>query len=146
MMKASMKISTMVICCLVMLFVSLSARSEIPTAKEHPTQVDEPVCSSCHTDKDWMDHTPAWGATHRFAASEEDQTCGLCHRPAYCMDCHALQEEIKPSDKHKDSPERLQLHRGDYLSRHKIDGKIDPASCFRCHGRQNNMRCRTCHR
>jgi hypothetical protein len=27
-----------------------------------------------------------------------------------------------------------------------IDGKIDPASCYRCHGRTNNEQCVQCHR
>ena len=35
---------------------------------------------------------------------------------------------------------------GDYLSRHRIEGRIDPVSCLKCHGRQNNERCKLCHR
>jgi hypothetical protein len=27
----------------------------------------------------------------------------------------------------------------------RIDGRINPASCFPCHGRQNNERCKVCH-
>jgi hypothetical protein len=36
-------------------------------------------------------------------------------------------------------------HRGNYVTMHKIDGKVDPASCYRCHGRGNNERCMSCH-
>jgi hypothetical protein len=27
-----------------------------------------------------------------------------------------------------------------------IDGKTDPTSCYRCHGRSNNEQCVACHR
>jgi hypothetical protein len=37
-------------------------------------------------------------------------------------------------------------HRGDYITQHQIDGRINPAPCFRCHGRRNNERCAECHR
>jgi hypothetical protein len=29
---------------------------------------------------------------------------------------------------------------------HRIDGKVDPASCYRCHGRTNNEKCIICHK
>jgi hypothetical protein len=37
-------------------------------------------------------------------------------------------------------------HRGDYLTQHRVDGRLDPASCFPCHGRKNVGRCATCHK
>lgn len=118
-------------------------------AKSHPAEVKGLVnCAECHTDK--------WGALnhqaddfyrkHRFYAGQQKFACYTCHQESFCADCHAHKEEIKPSDKYKDSPERNLPHRGDYLSRHRIEGKINPASCFKCHGRQNNERCKTCHR
>jgi hypothetical protein len=116
--------------------------------KEHPVPVSKvPVCSDCHTG--WrasLSHTPGFGERHRFFASQQRQACQLCHRDSFCSDCHARTEELKPSEKYKDSPERTLPHRGDYLTQHKIDGRINPASCFPCHGRQNNERCKTCHR
>ena len=119
-----------------------------PVAK-HPVEVDAPViCSECH--QDWrssMDHTAEFGKfRHRFMAQQNKQSCGVCHVESFCSDCHANREFLKPSDKFKDSPERALPHRGDYLNQHKIDGKINPASCMKCHGRQNNERCKTCHR
>ena len=119
---------------------SLSRVHPVPAAKA-------PVCSACHTD--WrasLSHTPGFSERHRFFGAQQKQACGLCHRDSFCADCHAHQEELKPSDKYKSSPERSLPHRGDYLTQHKIDGRINPASCFPCHGRQNNERCRTCHR
>jgi hypothetical protein len=117
-------------------------------AKKHPMEVEgRPVCSDCHTDgRAAMDHSPDFIKRHRFYASQQKQSCDLCHVQSFCADCHAHKEEIKPSDKYKDAPTRSMPHRGDYLNQHKIDGKINPASCFPCHGRQNNERCKTCHK
>jgi hypothetical protein len=118
-------------------------------ARVHPEKVEGlPRCSECHTD--------SWGALnhqaedfylkHKFYAYQYRAACNACHEDAYCMECHAHKEEIKPSDLHKDQPDFALPHRGDYLSQHKVDGRVDPASCMKCHGRQNNERCKSCHR
>lgn len=115
---------------------------------KHPTEVEGmPICSECHTD--WrasLDHTMEFYTRHRFYAAQNKMTCDVCHKESFCSDCHAHKEELKPSDKYKDSPELALPHRGDYLNQHKIDGRVNPASCFPCHGRTNNERCRECHR
>lgn len=117
-------------------------------AARHPTEVTSPaICSQCHTDaRAAMDHTEDFGMRHKFYAQQNSQACGVCHQKSFCSDCHANKEELKPSDKYKDAPERMLPHRGDYLNQHKIDGRINPSSCFPCHGRQNNERCRVCHK
>ncbi len=114
----------------------------------HPVEVSyPPMCSDCHTDdRAAMNHTSDFSTRHKFYASQNERTCGVCHKEAFCSDCHAHVEELKPSDKYKDSPELTLPHRGDYLNQHKIDGRINPSSCFPCHGRQNNERCKVCHR
>ncbi len=114
----------------------------------HPVEVTAPaLCSTCHTDdKAVMNHTSDFSTRHKYYAAQTRQTCMVCHKEAYCSDCHAHKEELKPSDKYKESPELSLPHRGDYLNQHKIDGRINPASCFPCHGRQNNGRCIACHR
>lgn len=117
-------------------------------AASHPVEVTTaPACSECHTDgRAALDHTSDFATRHRFYAEQQGRTCALCHKESFCSDCHAHKDELKPSDKYKDSPERSLPHRGDYLNQHKIDGRIDPASCMKCHGRSNNERCRVCHR
>jgi hypothetical protein len=121
--------------------------------RTHPEDVrkmglSRPNCSECHTDS-WsaLNHrAPNFFAKHRFYATAERQACRSCHHESFCADCHAHNDEIKPNDKYTDSPERNLPHRGDYLSQHRIDGKVNPTTCVRCHGRQNNERCKTCHR
>jgi len=118
-------------------------------ARTHPEEVKGlPNCAECHSDR-WsaLNHRAQdFYLRHRFYAAQYRASCNACHEDAYCVDCHAHKEEIKPSDKYKDRPERSLPHRGDYLGQHRIDGMVDPASCMRCHGRQNNERCKLCHR
>jgi hypothetical protein len=117
-------------------------------AAKHPVEVDRTqLCGECHND--WraaMNHTADFSARHKFYAYQQRQACSLCHTESFCSDCHAHRDELKPSDKFKDSVTRELPHRGDYLNQHKIDGRINPASCLKCHGRQNNERCSVCHR
>ena len=122
--------------------------AEKSMVKWHPAGVEAPaLCGKCHTDsRSALDHTPNFISRHRFLASQQKQMCDICHRESFCSDCHSHKEELKPSDKFKDSPERALPHRGDYMTQHKIDGRINPAACFKCHGRNNNRRCVACHR
>ena|SRR6185369_6769722 len=121
--------------------------------RTHPVDVRQegasmPDCSSCHTDS-WsaLNHSaPNFYSKHGFYAGTDRQVCNSCHHESFCSDCHTRKDEIKPSDKYADSPERNLPHRGDYLSQHKIDGRVNPVSCVKCHGRQNNERCASCHR
>lgn len=115
-------------------------------AAQHPELTAAPICGDCHTDwRSALDHTQDFSTRHKFLAIQRKATCQVCHVESFCADCHANKEELKPSDKFKDSPERNMPHRGDYLTQHRIDGRINPASCFPCHGRQNNARCKACH-
>ncbi len=118
-------------------------------AAKHPVTLAaaKPVCSDCHTDwKTTFDHRSDYLTKHKFLADQQREVCSVCHEESFCADCHAHKEEIKPSDKFKDTPERSMPHKGDYINQHKIDGKVNPGSCFPCHGRENNDKCRLCHR
>ena len=79
-------------------------------------------------------HTADFGKDHRMAAYQGEAVCAMCHQTSFCNDCHATQVELKPSEKNDTETYRTMPHRGDYLSRHRIDGRIDPTSCIRCHG------------
>jgi len=146
--KRTMKILFAVICPLVMMFGLYACAGNKSMVKAHPVEVTGmPVCGDCHTDgKAALNHTNDFGKRHKFFAAQNSRQCGVCHKESFCSDCHAHKEELKPSDKYKDSPERSMPHRGDYLNQHKIDGRINPASCMKCHGRSNNERCKVCHR
>jgi len=128
--------------------LAVAARNDRAEAGKHPVELAaSPLCSECHTD--WrasMDHDRGFAERHRFLAAQRGETCHACHEVSFCADCHANKEELKPGDKYKGEPARFFPHRGDYMTRHRIDGRINPAACYRCHGRSNNARCRACHR
>lgn len=123
----------------------------------HPDGVGagRPVCSSCHsTDvakgalKPYasFDHTNEFVKNHRYQANQDANTCATCHGQQFCADCHSGKLPMKPSIKFGDRPDRDMPHRGDYLTLHRMDGKMDPSSCYKCHGRANNDKCRACHK
>jgi hypothetical protein len=118
------------------------------SSRVHPEKVQGmPQCSSCHdATRKSVDHGADWMRTHGQAAVNDPRVCELCHRPSTCADCHGAKEEIKPSTKRGSRFDPAMPHRGDYLSQHRIDGRLDPASCYPCHGRKNEERCRTCHK
>lgn len=114
-----------------------------------------PACVECHegqqvktTGKSFeaYAHTDLFIKDHRFAAGRDERVCAVCHSRSFCTDCHDTKTESKPSVLRGNRPDRELPHRGDYLTRHRIEGKIDPASCYSCHGRGNNEKCMTCHR
>ena len=122
----------------------------------HPAEADlgrqRPVCTDCHEARTpqlayaEFNHTSYFAENHRLQAGRNSQVCALCHQQSFCNDCHAGRIELKPSVKEQTDTFRRMPHRGDYISRHKIDGKLDPTSCFRCHGNPKTaQRCASCH-
>ncbi len=115
----------------------------------HPEKVEGlPICTSCHeADRAAANHDSRWMQAHGAVAVRQQRTCEACHQVSSCADCHAgRQEEIKPSDKRSSRFDTATPHRGDWLVQHRVEGRLDPASCFPCHGRKNVGRCATCHK
>lgn len=109
-------------------------------------------CVRCHGPRkgdfnfEKYNHTAYFTDNHRLLAYQDEQVCALCHAPSFCNDCHATRVELKPSLRHQTETDRRMQHRGDYLSRHRFDGRMDPSSCFRCHGNPKSSKtCRPCH-
>jgi hypothetical protein len=109
------------------------------------------VCTDCHDRGTALAyeryvHTADFGKNHRAEATQGEAICALCHQTSFCNDCHATRIELKPSLKNQTETYRSMPHRGDYLSRHRIDGRVDPTSCFRCHGNPKTAQtCVSCH-
>jgi hypothetical protein len=130
--------------------------NEAPLPASHPEALGEGRvgCNECHEDQTKgslrpqtaFNHTTLFVKNHRFYAGNSQQLCSVCHAASFCTDCHSREIEMKPSIKLGNRPDRELIHRGDYLTRHKIEGKLDPTGCYRCHGRTNNEQCRNCHK
>lgn len=145
----------------VSLMLLIAASPDLSTAVErripdsHPIALTAaPRCTECHTEDTGValkpistfNHSADFIRDHRFYASQSSRLCNACHKVSFCTDCHAYKDDMKPSEKYSGSPERWLPHRGDYLFQHRIDGRLDPTSCYRCHGTQNNRLCKQCHK
>jgi hypothetical protein len=130
---------------------------ETSFARTHPQELGagRPLCSECHTNdvskgalKPYasFDHTPAFVKDHRFQANQDSGTCASCHAQSFCADCHGGKVAMKPATRLSDRPDRMAPHRADFLTMHRIEGKMDPSACYTCHGRANNDKCRACHK
>jgi hypothetical protein len=121
---------------------------------QHP-EVDEGdlrFCMECHEESDdnirysRFSHSPLFAEKHRSTAQQNQNVCNMCHQPRFCNTCHGTGIEIKPSVKDPTSTFKRTPHRGDYLARHRIDARIDPVSCRRCHGNPKTVAsCKSCH-
>lgn len=128
-----------------------SAGYNIPL--RHPDEgKDLRNCLACHEALDEafpyqrFNHTLFFGEKHSKVARTSQRVCEMCHRPSDCSDCHAVGIELRPSLKRHGDPRGMAPHRGDYLTRHRIDGRLNPTKCFRCHGSPKSARtCAQCH-
>lgn len=122
----------------------------------HPSAEDlgeQPkVCTDCHEARgeniayESYVHDTDYGKNHRAQAYQGEAICAMCHQTSFCNDCHATGVELKPSLKNQSDTDRAMPHRGDYLSRHRIDARMDPTPCFRCHGNPKSAEvCVRCH-
>jgi hypothetical protein len=118
--------------------------------RKHPESLEGiTLCTECHSGSlGAMNHRATdFYKKHGIYSGISAQACVICHQESFCSDCHSRKEGNKPSAKFfTDAPERTLPHRGDYLSQHRIDGRINPVLCAKCHGRQNNQGCTSCHR
>lgn len=145
----------MLLCIVLLLVVDGNepmAREAIPDKHPEELKKGNPMCTECHDPESGAivfkryNHTLYFMENHRHEASQGTEICAMCHKQRFCNDCHATRIEMKPSIKNQSDTYRRTPHRGDYLARHRIDGRIDPTSCIRCHGNPKTARqCIRCH-
>lgn len=154
---AQLTIPTLALAGFIMILAACAQMSALPSMPESHSvslsvgqQVD---CSECHEDQQGtmkafaaFSHSPSFVKNHRHYAAADDRLCATCHKSSFCNECHTNKVELQPSMKNGNRPDRDMPHRGNYMTLHKIEGKLDPASCYRCHGRANNESCTACHR
>ena len=147
-----------VICILVLLITAIlgcagMARNEAPA--RHPEELtrEDTDCLECH-DNDLTGtlkpygtfrHTNTFLLNHGGYARQGQDLCNTCHGEPICLECHATNDPLTPALKRGDRPDRDLPHRGDYITQHRIDARIDPGSCVKCHGNRNDGKCVQCH-
>jgi len=132
----------------------LSKSESIPAKHPEELELARPDCTECHEDistgtlkpYETFRHTGTFVKNHKQYARQSQALCSACHKPSFCQDCHAKKDELKPNVKMSDRPERMLPHRGDYIIQHRLDGRINPGKCFKCHGTKNNGICKRCHK
>lgn len=154
------RLSTLIFALFAMI-VTLAACAQMSTMKSLPASHPEALaigqqvdCSECHDNQQQgtlrqiplFSHSKSFVENHRLYVGRDSRFCSVCHKESFCADCHTNKVEMKPSTKYGYRPDREMPHRGNFMTMHKIEGKLDPASCYSCHGRANNERCNTCHR
>ena len=133
---------------------AVSSTPSVPPKHPEDLPIGRPNCLECHENVSTgalkpygtFRHSRVFIDSHGTYARQGQSLCASCHAPAFCQTCHAGKEEMKPNTKLGDRPDRRMPHRGDYLIAHRIDGRLDPGSCFQCHGNKNDVRCKQCHR
>jgi len=117
---------------------------------EHQAQWDRAQCSPCHQRKEmerimpqtFARHDGGFQRNHGLAARQQQKLCQQCHVQQQCDDCHDVSQDLSVERRRPDSIERNFVHRGDFLTRHSIEARSQPARCARCH---EPSTCDSCH-
>jgi len=108
---------------------------------EHAQQYADAQCNTCHVDLvayplvpvTQVSHQGDFLRRHASLARSSQAACGSCHDQNFCMDCHAKTTMVPVETKLVDRPDRRFIHQVDFVGRHSVDARADPASCQRCH-------------
>jgi hypothetical protein len=126
------------------------AMSACLSCHEHRVEYDQGQCARCHRDLaaygvkpvSSYSHAGNFVREHARPARTAPQTCASCHDQTFCTDCHAATVPLPIEVRFPERVDRDLIHRDDYVSRHAIESRADPASCARCHGKSF---CDNCH-
>jgi hypothetical protein len=116
----------------------------------HADQYADAQCTTCHVDLASyplqpvreISHQGDFLRRHQGVARSSAQSCATCHDQNFCLDCHAKTAMVPIETKLVDRPDRRFIHRQDFLGRHSVDARSDPASCQSCH---STSFCENCH-
>lgn len=137
------------------IFPKMGLADELSLPQVHPRNTERKIqpCTTCHADDTIgqkpirvFNHTSDWKTKHAFRGYIDRDVCQSCHQDSFCAECHMAGSSLKPSRKYADKPFLHFPHQGNYLQKHKIEGRLEPSSCYPCHGRRNNSLCRRCHK
>lgn len=119
-------------------------------SKCHSEQIENLLCSLCHRELSYSGLSELAGFTHKdnflaehaVFAKRSTQTCTQCHSQAYCNGCHSRNQSIKPSLQFPEKVKASFIHRGDWITAHRIEAKVEDGRCLKCH---SISECSKCH-
>lgn len=115
----------------------------------HKKEMAETRCDTCHRNLQQypvapvarLSHDGNWLKKHG-GLSRNAQRCAVCHDQTYCADCHAKSAAMPIAVQFPEKVDSRFIHRGDFLGRHAVEARAEPASCRKCHGASQ---CSSCH-
>jgi hypothetical protein len=118
---------------------------------EHKRWFESGRCDDCHVDLvsrplrpvSFYAHEGNFVRGHREVARTHADSCTTCHQGSFCVDCHSTNTAALPVERLRpDNVGAPYVHRNDFLTRHGLESRADPASCLRCH---QTSSCNACH-
>ncbi len=116
----------------------------------HQRDFDAGTCTPCHTGSDlatlkprsFMRHDATWIRHHGPSATRSQLVCNQCHKQSDCEGCHDQKQPLTAEQRRPDAVEASLVHRGDFITRHPMEARSQPATCLRCH---QPSTCNACH-
>lgn len=107
-------------------------------------------CGDCHVDlhtegsmpSEHFVHDMDFGRRHGLQAAGGMEMCATCHQERFCANCHGVTVPVLPAKMAFDSPQRQNLHRAGFRSRHSDEARTQVGLCGTCH---NDRFCIDCH-
>jgi hypothetical protein len=129
---------------------SLPPMSQCFSCHVHEQEWNAGVCSPCHEARDldrllpqtFLRHEGAFAQKHGHLAMQQAKLCEACHSQSECDDCHDITQRFGVERRRPASLERNFVHRADFVVRHSIEARSEPARCARCHEPET---CDGCH-
>jgi hypothetical protein len=119
---------------------------------EHQDEWEALSCTPCHERQDlvrtmpvtFLKHDDAFVRHHGELMTERRQAllCQTCHTQAQCQECHDVSQDLTLELRRPERIEAVQVHRGDFMVRHGIEARSEPARCLSCHTTDT---CDSCH-
>ena len=120
---------------------------------EHQSQWERGECTPCHEPQDlartlpvtFLRHDAAFLRQHGAVIAQNSQQaslCQSCHTQAQCQSCHDLTQDLSVEARRPERLDSRQVHRGDFMVRHAIEARSEPARCLSCHALAT---CDSCH-
>lgn len=116
----------------------------------HTGALERGECAQCHRAPDmkklvpetFLRHDLTFLRDHGMEAARHQNVCSQCHAERDCAACHDTLQTLGVADRFPTAIGRDLIHRADFVTRHAIDARSQPARCLRCHQVDE---CNSCH-
>ncbi|MCK5689795.1 hypothetical protein KAI87_11025 [Myxococcota bacterium] len=119
----------------------------------HQEEYDQAKCLHCHPSFQRkpleavaeFSHEGGWMGKHGMMARSEGASCEQCHTQSMCAECHSSVHPDLPSRLYPEKVNEPLMHRGDFITTHGMEARLEGDSCMRCHKTHECSECHTHH-